>query len=177
MVTVAPALFAHRFVPTPIGLLLVAATERGIVRVAFAAEDVDAVLDELRAKVGPGDLVNARTPATTTAHLDATAWQLDEYFDQARRDFDLTLDDRLVSGFRREVLAYLPEIPYGETQSYGDVAASVGRPGAARAVGTACGANRLAVLRPCHRVIRSDGALGGFGGNEDVKQILLDLER
>ncbi len=110
------------------------------------------------------------------ARLDPAARQLDEYFAGGRRTFDLPLDFRLSRGFRRAVLAHLPEIGYGSTESYAQVAAAAGSPKAVRAVGTACATNPLPVVVPCHRVVRSDGSFGGYVGGEEAKRTLLTLE-
>ncbi|MBV1778963.1 methylated-DNA--[protein]-cysteine S-methyltransferase [Paeniglutamicibacter sp. ABSL32-1] len=161
---------SYRLVDSPLGQLLLAATERGIVRVAFAAEDFDAVLGTLAEKVGVRVLHRA-------APLDAAAAQLDEYFGHARRGFELSLDHRLSSGYRLEVQLALPSIGYGHTVSYKELAATTGRPAAVRAVGTACATNPLPIVVPCHRVLRSDGSLGGYLGGLEAKKVLLDLER
>jgi methylated-DNA-[protein]-cysteine S-methyltransferase len=110
------------------------------------------------------------------ARLDTAAAQLDEYFAGCRHRFDIPVDLQLAHGFRRSVLHHLPEIPYGRTESYMAVAAAVGHPKAVRAVGTACATNPLPVVVPCHRVVRSDGTLGGYLGGLDAKQLLLHLE-
>jgi methylated-DNA-[protein]-cysteine S-methyltransferase len=160
---------AYRTLDTPVGTLLLAATEQGLVRVAYAREDHDAVLAKLAGAVSPRIL---RAPT----RLDLAARQLDEYFTGGRRAFDLPLDFRLATGFRRAVLAHLPEIGYGRTESYAQVAAATGSPKAVRAVGTACARNPLPVVVPCHRVVRSDGSFGGYVGGEDAKRTLLTLE-
>lgn len=160
---------SYRLVDSPLGQLLLAATERGIVRVAFAAEDFDAVLGTLAQKVGVRVLHRA-------APLDAAAAQLDEYFGHSRRGFELSLDHRLSSGYRLEVQLALPNIGYGHTVSYKELAATTGRPAAVRAVGTACATNPLPIVVPCHRVLRSDGSLGGYLGGLEAKKVLLDLE-
>jgi len=160
---------AYRTVDTPVGTLLLAATEEGLVRVAYDREDHDAVLAKLADLVSPRIL---RAPA----RLDPAARQLAEYFDGGRRRFELPLDFRLSRGFRRAVLAHLPEIGYGRTESYAQVAAAAGSPKAVRAVGTACATNPLPVVVPCHRVVRSDGSYGGYVGGPDAKRTLLTLE-
>ena len=160
---------AYRTFDSPVGTLLLAATEEGLVRVAYDREDHDAVLAKLASAVSPRIL---RAPA----RLDGVARQLDEYFAGGRRLFDLPLDLRLSRGFRRAVLAHLPEIRYGHTESYAQVAAAAGSPKAVRAVGTACATNPLPVVVPCHRVVRSDGSFGGYVGGEDAKRTLLALE-
>jgi methylated-DNA-[protein]-cysteine S-methyltransferase len=160
---------AYRTLETPVGPLLLAATERGLVRVAFRREAHDAVLETLASRLSPRIL-------HAPQRLDAAARQIDEYFASKRTAFDLQLDLALSSGFRRVVLEHLPLIAYGRTESYADVAREVGNPRAVRAVGTACAANPLPIVVPCHRVIRSDGTLGGYGGGLDVKTMLLHLE-
>jgi methylated-DNA-[protein]-cysteine S-methyltransferase len=160
---------AYRTVDSPVGSLLLAATERGLVRVAYARQDHDRVLAELAASVSPRVL---RAPA----RLDEVSRQLAEYFAGRRTVFELPLDLRLSKGFRRTVLAHLPEIGYGHTESYAQVAAAAGSPNAVRAVGTACATNPLPVVVPCHRVVRSDGSSGGYVGGPDAKQALLTLE-
>lgn len=110
------------------------------------------------------------------ARLDRAAAEVEEYFSGHRRAFDLPLDLSLSAGFRRTVQQYLPRIGYGATLSYREVAEQVGSPRAVRAVGTACATNPLPVVVPCHRVLRSDGSLGGYIGGLDAKTALLDLE-
>jgi methylated-DNA-[protein]-cysteine S-methyltransferase len=156
-------------VDTPVGPLLLAGTPEGLVRVAYASEDHDAVLQSLADRISPRVL---RAPA----RLDAAAHQLDEYFTGRRTAFDLPLDLRLSAGFRRAVLTRLREVAYGTTASYATLAAATGSPRAVRAVGTACATNPLPVVVPCHRVVRSDGALGNYVGGVAVKRALLDLE-
>ncbi len=160
---------AYRTIDSPLGLLLVAATERGVVRVAFASEDHDAVLEGLARRLSPRIL---RAPA----RLDAAAGELDEYFAGRRTAFDLPLDLSLSKGFRREVLEHLRAIGYGRTETYAEVAVAAGSPRAVRAVGSACATNPLPVIVPCHRVLRSDGSLGGYLGGLEAKRALLDLE-
>ncbi len=161
---------AYRTVDSPVGPLLLAATERGLVRVAYAREDHDRVLQHLATTLSPRVL---KAPA----RLDVAAHELDEYFTGRRTRFDLPLDHALSSGkFRRVVLAHLPDIAYGSTASYAALAALAGRPAAVRAVGTACATNPLPVVVPCHRVVRSDGSIGQYVGGSEAKQVLLSLE-
>ena len=160
---------AYRTLDTPVGTLLLAATPVGLVRVAYDVEGHDTVLAALADRVSPRVL---RAPA----RLDLTARELDEYFAGTRRAFDVPLDRRLSSGFRAEVLAHLPEIAYGHTESYAQVAAAAGNAKAVRAVGTACATNPLPVVVPCHRVVRADGSWGGYVGGPDAKRALLTLE-
>ncbi len=160
---------AYRVVDGPLGPLLVAATELGLVRVAFDVEDHDRVLEDLATRISPRVLL---APERT----DRVARELDEYFAGRRRTFDVALDLRLVRGFRRDVVAGLAGIPYGATESYAQVAARAGRPRAVRAVGSACSHNPVPVVLPCHRVVRSDGSLGQYLGGVDAKAVLLALE-
>jgi methylated-DNA-[protein]-cysteine S-methyltransferase len=161
---------AYRTIDSPLGLLLLAATEQGLVRVAYEVEDHDRVLQTLAAKVSPRIL---RAPG----RLDDAARQLDDYFAGSRRRFDVPVDLRLSAGFRRQVLGHLRTIGYGRTESYTAVAAAAGRPRAVRAVGSACATNPVPVVVPCHRVLRSDGTLGGYVGGLGAKRTLLALER
>lgn len=160
---------AYRTVDSPVGALLLAATDAGLVRLAFGSEDHDAVLARLAEKVGPR--VRERPD-----RLDAAATQLDEYFAGRRRRFELPLDLRLSGGFHRVVLGQLQRIEYGSTASYTAIAAAAGSPKAVRAVGRACAGNPVPVVVPCHRVLRSDGTVGRYLGGGSVKQQLLDLE-
>lgn len=160
---------AYRSVDTPVGRLLLAATDAGLVRVAYPREDHDAVLAMLAARVSPRIL-------EAPARLDAAARQLDEYFAHRRTRFDVPLDLRLSSGFRREVLTRLPDIAYGSTASYAQLAEAAGSPRAVRAVGTACATNPLPLFVPCHRVVRSDGSMGQYAGGADTKRALLTME-
>lgn len=161
---------AYTVVDSPVGPLLLAATDRGLLRVAYAVEDHDRVLATLATKVSPRIL---RAPR----RLAGAARELEEYFAGTRTRFDLPLDLALSTGFRGLVHRELARIAYGATRSYREVAASVGNPAAVRAVGTACARNPLPVVLPCHRVLRSDGSLGGYLGGVEVKTALLSLER
>ena len=155
-------------VDTPIGPLLVAGTEAGVVKIGFGVEDQ--MLDELALHVSPR-VVEA------PHRLDPARRELDEYFAGRRRSFDLPLDWRLARGFRRAVLERLfADVPFGATVSYLDLAARAGNPKASRAVGTAMATNPLPIVVPCHRVLRTGGGLGGYGGGLDVKRELLRLE-
>jgi methylated-DNA-[protein]-cysteine S-methyltransferase len=161
---------AYRIADTPVGPLLLAATERGLVRVAYASENHETVLQSLADRISPRVLL-------APARLDPVVAELDEYFAGRRRAFDLPLDWRLSAGFRATVLHHLAsDLGYGETASYGTVARLAGNPRAVRAVGTACATNPLPVVVPCHRVVRSDGSMGGYLGGLDAKRILLTLE-
>ncbi|MGI4895470.1 MAG: methylated-DNA--[protein]-cysteine S-methyltransferase [Janthinobacterium lividum] len=161
---------AYRTLDSPVGSLLLAATENGLVRIAFAVQDHDAALDELARRVSPRVL---RAPR----RLDATARELEEYFGGRRTVFDVRLDLRLARGFHRDVLDVLQRIVFGATESYTQVAARTSSPKAVRAVGTACARNPLPLVVPCHRVVRSDGGTGQYAGGAEAKVALLALER
>jgi methylated-DNA-[protein]-cysteine S-methyltransferase len=160
---------AYRTLDTPAGQLLLAATEQGLIRIAYAVQDHGAVLRQLADRVSPRIL-------HAPGRLDEAARQIDGYFARRRTGFELPLDRRLSTGFRRDVLAHLPEIGYGRTESYAQVAVAAGSPRAVRAVGTACATNPLPLVVPCHRVVRSDGTPGQYAGGAAAKRILLDLE-
>lgn len=160
---------AYRTIDSPVGQLLLAATDRGLVRVAFATEGHDAVLQLLAEQISPRVL-------DAPGRLDTVARELEEYFAGRRHRFDVALDWQLAKGFRSTVLHQLPGIGYGHTASYATVAQLAGSPKAVRAVGTACALNPLPVVVPCHRVVRSDGTMGRYRGGPDAKRALLDLE-
>jgi len=155
---------------SPLGPLLLGATTEGLVRVGLPSEDEDAVLDDLARRVS-ARVLRAPRDAVTRARR-----QLDEYFDGRRRAFDLTLDWRLTAGFRREVLRATTQIPYGQTLSYRQLATQAGSPAAVRAAGTALATNPLPIVVPCHRVLRTGGALGSYRGGPEAKAQLLGLE-
>ncbi|GAA4891868.1 methylated-DNA-[protein]-cysteine S-methyltransferase [Stackebrandtia albiflava] len=160
----------YHLVDSPIGRLLLAATDTGLVRVAFESEGVDRILQDLATHLGPRILAD-------DTRLRTAATQLHEYFRGERREFDLPLDHRLSTGFRGTVHRILPRIGYGQTRSYSQVAALAGNPRAVRAVGTACATNPLPIVVPCHRVLRADGTTGGYVGGTDAKATLLRLEK
>ena len=160
---------AYRTLDTPVGTLLMAATPAGLVRIAYSSEGHDAVLASLAARVSPRVL---RAPN----RLAVAARELDEYFAGRRQGFDLPLDLRLSRGFRRDVLRALPRMGYGNTATYTTVAATAGNARAVRAAASACATNPLPIVIPCHRVVRSDGSLGGYLGGVAAKRTLLDLE-
>jgi methylated-DNA-[protein]-cysteine S-methyltransferase len=162
---------AYRTVDSAVGPLLLAATPLGLLRVAFANEGHDSVLQNLSARVSPRVL-------EAPTRLDPVARQLEEFFTGRRQSFDVALDWSLSHGFRRTVLAHLnTDIGYGTTTSYATLARLSGSPKAVRAVGTACATNPIPIVVPCHRVIRSDGAVGAYRGGPAAKRALLDLER
>lgn len=160
---------SYTTVESPVGRLFLAATPKGLVRMAFQEEGPDQLLHELASAVSPAILEAPQT-------LDEVAAQLGEYFAGRRRSFDLPIDWSLTRGFQRRVLRRLTAVPYGEVTSYSELAARSGSPRAARAAGNALAANPIPVVVPCHRVVRSGGSLGGYGGGPERKEVLLRLE-
>ena len=154
-----------RTVDSSLGPMLVAATDRGLCRISFAEGEAD-----LRTRFPHADLMPA-DPA-----LDAMATRVAALVDDPASGADLPTDVQ-GTAFQQAVWAALRAIPPGQTRSYGDIAAAIGRPGAVRAAGTACGGNNLAVLIPCHRVVRGDGSLGGYAWGADRKRALLAQEK
>lgn len=155
----------RRTIDSPVGRLVLVAGDEGLVRILFANTELDDV-----------GLSSAEVPEVDDDPvLAATATQLDEYFSGQRTVFDLPLHLE-GTGFQQEAWLALADIGYGETATYGEQAAAIGRQGAFRAVGAANGANPLPIVLPCHRVVGSDGSLTGFGGGIEVKRALLDLE-
>jgi methylated-DNA-[protein]-cysteine S-methyltransferase len=154
---------------SPIGTLLLMATPKGLVRIAFESENRDEVLGEVAEHLSPRILEAPR-------RLDPVRRELEQYFEGKLRDFDVPLDWSLTGDFARRVLRRTARIPYGSVASYGDVAVEVGTPRGARAVGNALGSNPIPVVVPCHRVVRTGGAIGGYGGGLTRKRFLLALE-
>jgi len=160
---------AYATADSPFGPLLLAQTSRGLVRVGLPNQDSDVLLSDLAERVSPRVL-------EAPAELDAVRRELDLYFAGKLDRFDLPLDWRLSGGFRRRVLRAINRIPYGQTRSYTEMARKAGNERAVRAAGTACGSNPIPLVVPCHRVLRTGGALGGYGGGLPMKQALLELE-
>jgi len=156
-------------IDSPIGELFLAVTPRGLLHVGFAEEDHEATLREIAASVSPRILRAVRA-------ADDARREFDEYFAGARTTFSLPLDRRLMSPFAREVLAATAKVPFGAVTTYGDVAARIRRPQAARAVGAALGSNPIPIVVPCHRVVGAHGALTGYAGGLERKTFLLHLE-
>jgi methylated-DNA-[protein]-cysteine S-methyltransferase len=157
---------AYDVTDSPVGELLLAVSDRGLCRIAFRP---DAALDELATDFGVRVL---RVPR----RLDRVRRELDEYFAGHRREFDLETDLSPVPAFHRDALRELARVPYGQVTTYGTLAAKIGKPRAARAVGGAMNRNPIPIVLPCHRVIGSSGSLVGYGGGLDRKELLLRLE-
>ena len=161
---------AYAVEPSPLGDLLVAITPRGLLKISYLDRyPIDDALAQIAARVSPRVLEDP-------AALDGARRQLDEYFAGHRHEFDLALAWSLVHGFGREVLDRTARIPYGKVATYGEVARDIGRPRASRATGNALGANPIPIVVPCHRVVRSGGVLGNYGGGPERKAQLLELE-
>lgn len=164
--------FTHTAFDTALGPVALAATETGVVRCNLPGSDPDELVDEVIARTG-------LVPEEGGERVDDAADQVIAFLEGDLREFDLDLDWQLIGGFNRQVLQATATIPYGETASYGEVAALAGSPGAARAAGTALSMNPIGLIVPCHRVIKADGSTGGYGGGKSgtaLKQRLLDLE-
>jgi methylated-DNA-[protein]-cysteine S-methyltransferase len=155
-------------VDSPIGPLFVAASDRGLASISYNAKPEEH-LEKLARLAGPAVLRSRRS-------IEAARRELDEYFSRRRRVFDLSLDLRALPQFTVSILEELARVPYGETTTYGDLARRVGRPTAARAVGTVMNRNRIPIVLPCHRVVGSSGDLTGYAGGLDRKLTLLELE-
>ena len=153
----------YDIVDSPVGDLFLAATERGLCRISYWPEGME---ESLARTYGPRVL---RSPLVDVHR------ELDEYFEGTRREFDLPIDLR-VAPFHADVLAELARVPYGRTETYGSLAAKVGRPKAARAVGTVMHHNPIPIVLPCHRIVGANGSLTGYAGGLDVKLRLLQLE-
>jgi methylated-DNA-[protein]-cysteine S-methyltransferase len=160
---------AYASADSPYGTLLLARTPRGLVRLGLPNEDADALLSELAGTVSPRVL---EAPAA----LDEERRELDDYFAGRRRQFDLPIDWQLSHGFLLRARQGIAAIPYGETRSYKELARDAGNERAVRAAGSACSRNPIPLVVPCHRVLRSDGSLGGYAGGLPMKQALLDRE-
>ncbi|HEU4904500.1 MAG TPA: methylated-DNA--[protein]-cysteine S-methyltransferase [Solirubrobacterales bacterium] len=160
---------AYANIDSPFGPILLASTPRGLVKLSLPNYDAEEALEQLAGQISPRVL-------EAPARLDDARRQLDLYFEGRLHEFDLPLDWQLSKGFRRRALRAIDRIPFGRTRSYTEIARSAGNERAVRAAGTACGANPIPIVVPCHRVLRSGGALGGYGGGLPMKQALLEME-
>lgn len=158
---------ARHFLETPIGVLHIVATPKGVAQIDFVSAKRN------RGSAARPNRTGAARQART--HIANAIRQIREYFGGRRKDFDLPLD---LHGTPNQQMVWqgLLEIPFGKTKTYGELAGEIGTPRAARAVGTACGSNPVPVIVPCHRVIGSTGGLHGYGGGLWRKKLLLELE-
>ena len=162
---------AYATLDSPLGTLLLARTDRGLVRLAYVDfEGEDEVVAQLASRISPRVLVAPR-------RLDEVRRELDQYFTGSRHEFEVPIDWRLTNGFGRRVLRATARIPYGGVSSYKQVAAAAGSPLGFRAAGNALGSNPIPIVVPCHRVLHSGGGLGGYTGGVERKQLLLAVER
>jgi methylated-DNA-[protein]-cysteine S-methyltransferase len=158
---------AYAELDSPVGPLAVASTPRGLVRLTYMP--AEAMAEELAVKLSPRVI---RSPAK----LDEVRRELDQYFEGKRTEFELPVDWSLSRGFSRRVLQRTAAIDYGSVGTYAQVAKEAGSPRAVRAAGNALGANPVAIVVPCHRILRTSGRLGGYGGGAERKEYLLRLE-
>ena len=161
---------AYATADSPFGTLLLARTPQGLVRLALPNEDVEATLVDLAGRISPRVM-------EAPAQFDAERRELDDYFEGRRHHFDLPIDWQLSHGFLLRARRGIAAIPYGETRTYTDLARTAGNERAVRAAGSACSRNPIPLVVPCHRVLRSDGSLGGYAGGLEMKERLLELER
>jgi methylated-DNA-[protein]-cysteine S-methyltransferase len=160
---------AYAVVDSPLGKLLAARTKRGLVELAYGGDQPDPMLEELSTKLSPRVL-------EAPARLDDVRRQLEEYFEGKRTSFELPLDWSLSKGFTQRILQATAKVPFGELATYRDVAEKAGNIRAVRAAGNALGSNHMPIVVPCHRIIRTGGALGGYTGGVERKEFLLKLE-
>lgn len=160
---------AYATIDSPLGILLAAATKKGLIRLSYDGERIDANLEQLAETVSPRIL-------EAPERLDDVRRELDEYFDGKRNRFDLTIDWSFSAGFVQKVLKATARIPFGSVSSYGQIALKAGSPRASRAAGNALGSNPIPIVVPCHRVLRAGGAIGGYTGGLERKEYLLELE-
>jgi methylated-DNA-[protein]-cysteine S-methyltransferase len=166
---------AYAEVDSPFGKLLVARTDRGVVRLKLPGGrdgriSAEETLEDLATNISPRVL-------EAPNRLDEERRELEEYFEGRRQKFDVPVDWSLTSpGFRSRALHAVARIPYGRTKTYAEIAKSAGNPRAFRAAGTACGHNPIPLIVPCHRVVQSGGGIGNYGGGPEMKKALLDLE-
>ena len=159
----------YGFLDTPVGPVLVAASDLGLCEVGYLAHrERDEVLSEIE--------MRGLFPVENQASVRPATDQLNEYFAGERHDFDLPIDFGAVTPFTRDVLNATTRVPFGHVLTYGEIARRIGKPGASRAVGNALGRNPLPVVVPCHRIVRADGSMGWYTGGVGIKRRLLALE-
>jgi methylated-DNA-[protein]-cysteine S-methyltransferase len=160
---------AYATADSPFGTLLLAKTPQGLVRVGLPHEEFDPLLVDLAGRISPRVL-------EAPGKLDEERRELDDYFAGRRQGFELPIDWQLSHGFHLRARQGIAAIPYGETRTYTDLARGAGNERAVRAAGSACSRNPIPLVVPCHRVLRSDGSLGGYAGGLEMKQELLEME-
>lgn len=164
------ATVGYRSMDSPLGQLWLAVGPRGVAAISYGGEPGGAEIRRLVAAFGPGIVPDPR-------RADPLARQLDEYFAGRRRRFDVAFDLGWLTPFYRAILRATAQVPYGELTTYARVARRAGNERASRAAGGALSSNPIPIVVPCHRVVASDGTLGGYAGGLDAKRRLLALER
>jgi len=168
--TIAEPDVAYALVDTPVGKVVAAQTKRGLATLSYEDGHLDRLLEWLSAGLSPRIL-------EAPARLDEVRRELDEYFEGKRHEFDLKVDLSLIkTPFAKRLLQATARIPFGETRTYRDMATAAGNPLAVRAAGNALGHNPIPIVVPCHRVLRTGGAIGGYTGGLDRKIRLLATE-
>jgi methylated-DNA-[protein]-cysteine S-methyltransferase len=160
----------YRVIDSPLGPLWIAVGPKGVLAIHYGAEPSAGELARIVRTYGPGVLPDAR-------RVDAVARELDQYFAGTRRRFDIAVDLTPLTDFQRRILSATARVAFGEVSTYAKVATQAGSEKASRAAGQALGANPIPIVVPCHRVLASDGTLGGYAGGLDAKRRLLGLER
>jgi len=160
----------YSVIESPLGPLWIAVGPKGVVGIHYGAEPSAGELGRIVRTYGPGVLPDAR-------RADPVARELDQYFAGKRKRFDVAVDLSPLTDFQRRILSATARVPYGDVSTYAKVAARAGSEKAMRAAGQALGSNPIPIVVPCHRVLASDGTLGGYSGGLDAKRTLLSFER
>ena len=160
----------YRVVDSPLGPLWIAVGPKGVLVINYGKDPNAADLARVVRAYGPGLLPDAR-------RADPLARQLDQYFERKRKVFDLAVALSPLTDFQRRILGATARVGYGDVATYAKVAAKAGNERAFRAAGAALGANPVPIVVPCHRILASDGTLGGYAGGLAAKRVLLELER
>ena len=160
----------YRVIDSPLGPLWIAVGPKGVLAIHYGAEPSDGELARIVRTYGPGVLPDPR-------RADPVARELDQYFAGKRRSFDVDVDLSPLTPFQQRILGATARVPFGDVSTYAKVAAKAGSETASRAAGQALGSNPIPIVVPCHRILASDGSLGGYSGGLDAKRVLLRLER
>jgi methylated-DNA-[protein]-cysteine S-methyltransferase len=160
----------YRVIDSPLGPLWIAVGPKGVLAIHYGAEPSDGELARIVRTYGPGVLPDPR-------RADPVARELDQYFAGKRKSFDVDVDLSPLTPFQQRILGATARVPFGDVSTYAKVAAKAGSEKASRAAGQALGSNPIPIVVPCHRILASDGSLGGYAGGLDAKRVLLQLER